>query len=112
MAAFSVELRPLDAHGRRLVLSGEIDLASADAIIRLGGEALDHPDVSLLAVDVAAVTFIDSTALGTLVRLRNASLERGKNLRLDNVSDRVRRLLELTGLGVVFDTGRPDQPND
>ncbi len=102
MAAFHAQLGPLDNRRRQLTLSGELDLATAPTLVDLGLEALARPGTSVLAIDVGEVTFIDSTALGALVRLRNAALAGAKRVELVTVPDRVQRLLELTGLSDVF----------
>jgi anti-sigma B factor antagonist len=56
-----------------------------------------------LIADLAAVTFMDSTAIGALVQLHNAANEDGKRLVLVSVAPRVLRVLEITGLDTVFD---------
>jgi anti-sigma B factor antagonist len=85
-----------------LVLSGEADLAVAADILQLGNTGLSEASITTLIVDLAAVTFIDSTSIGALVQLRNAADTHGKRLALDNVSPRVSQVLELAGLTVFF----------
>jgi anti-sigma B factor antagonist len=58
-----------------------------------------------VVIDLAEVTFIDSTALGVLIGLRNSAQEINKQVILANVPRRVRRILALTGLDVVFGVG-------
>ena len=82
-----------------IVLAGEIDITCSPALrsvgVRLAG-ALDAGDC--LSVDVADVTFIDSSGIGALVAVRNAAVDHGGSLVLRNLSQPVRRLLELSGL--------------
>jgi anti-sigma B factor antagonist len=97
-----------------LRLSGEIYLDAAPDIIDAGLAALEDPDTLALLVDFNSVTFIDSTAIGALVRLNNAADDQGKHLTLTNVPARVHRVLTITGLTEVFDVHtvfaiRPDQ---
>jgi anti-sigma B factor antagonist len=51
----------------RLVLKGELDLASAPLLER-AIEALPWPELSELTLDLAGVRFIDSTGLSVLIR--------------------------------------------
>ncbi len=74
-------------------VAGEVDLDTADQLAA-GLEAC-HGTVVL---DLAGVTFMDSSGLGTLVRARNRLLSEGGALLVRDPSKRVRRLFELTGL--------------
>lgn len=83
-----------------LRLSGEIDLAAAPDIVTAGTTALASSDE--LVIDLGAVTFLDSTALGALIELNNAATDKGATFTLRNVPDRVHRILDLTGLSEAF----------
>lgn len=85
-----------------LVLSGEVDLATADKIRDAGLRCVQSPHCGQLIVDLLDVTFIDSTGLGALVAVRNESEAAGKKLVLHRPDDNVARLLNLTGLDTVF----------
>ena len=85
-----------------LIVNGHIDLSSADEVAALGSLGLTEPGVRTLTVRLKGVTFIDSTGLGALVRIRNIALEFDKPLVLSEPSERVLRLLEITGLDKVF----------
>jgi anti-anti-sigma factor len=85
-----------------LVLTGEADLAIAEDIIELGVLSLGEAAVHALIVDLAAVTFIDSSALGALLHLRNVAEASSKKLILTRVPSRVLRVLEVAGLDAVF----------
>ena len=86
-----------------LMLSGEADLAFADDIVQLGTLALTDAGTQSIVIDLAAVTFLDSTVLGALVRLRIEATEAGKTLTLGNPPPRVQRILSISGLANVFD---------
>jgi anti-sigma B factor antagonist len=91
-----------DADERRtVVVSGEVDIASVDELLREAYACLDGPAV-VCEIDLGAVTFIDSSGLGALVRIRNVAHERGKDVVLANVPDSVVRLFAVTGLAQVF----------
>ena len=82
----------LDTDGT-LVLQGEIDSYTApDLAERLGGE----PPIEV--VDLAGVTFIDSSGLRAIVEAHQARSAAGTRLVLRSPSAAVQRLLEISGL--------------
>jgi len=98
MARFSQEPQ---ADGTSIVsVAGEIDLAVAEDFVGVAEACLRQG--SGIQLDLGDVTFIDSSGLGVLVRLRKEAVEQDKTFRLANVSNSVERLLEVTGLDHVF----------
>ncbi len=91
------------AAARELTVSGELDLVSADEFAAAGLGALDDPASQQLRVDLSAVSFIDSTGIGALIRLRNAAQEGSTGLVLVSPSTRVLEVLRLLALDDVFD---------
>ena len=81
-------------------MSGEIDLAVVDELLSSAREGLAHHDG--LRLDLSRVTFIDSTGLGALVRLRNEASAQGRSLTLVDVPTSLVRLLDITGLHDMF----------
>ena len=84
-----------------LTLTGEVDIYTSPQLkeaLRAGIE----DGATILIVDLARVTFIDSAALGVLVGA--AKRVRPKNGRLDIVctDENICRLFEITGLDHVF----------
>ena len=84
-----------------LVVSGELDIATVDELVAGARAALDS-GTSVLRIDVSGVTFVDSTGLGALVRLRNEAEQHGRRLDLVGVRPELRRVLDLTGLSEIF----------
>jgi anti-sigma B factor antagonist len=86
-------------------LAGELDLYNAEDVRAALLEACgDEPDV--LVLDLAEVTFIDSTALGVLIEARSRLADRS-GFRLAAPGLETRRALEVSGLDKhfsVFDT--------
>jgi anti-anti-sigma factor len=80
---------------------GEMDLAVVAEFLARALECLDRADA--LTLDLGGVSFIDSSGLGALVRVRKEAGNRGKTLTLVNVSASTHRLLEITGLQDAFD---------
>ncbi len=81
-----------------LVLEGEIDSYTAPEL----AERLET-DRSIEVVDLAAVTFIDSSGLRVLVQAHQARAETSSTLRLRSPSAAVQRLLEISGLAGYLD---------
>lgn len=93
-----------------LAISGELDLAAADDLLQTANAALADSDCDELVLDLAELSFIDSAGLGTLVAIRNATLDRGVTLHLRDATQPVRRLMEITNLASVFNisNSQPD----
>lgn len=97
----------IDRHAEAVVVSlaGELDLYNAEEVRRALLDTLAD-GVELLVVDLAEVTFIDSTALGVLIEARSRLADRS-GFRLAAPGLEVRRALEVSGLDrhfVVHDT--------
>jgi anti-anti-sigma factor len=91
-----------DSAGQLVIcVEGDVDLAVADQMRAACDNALGDCE-QVLRIDLSGVSFIDSTGLGTLVLVHNAAQESGKHLVLVSPSERVRRLLEITGMTDVF----------
>lgn len=80
-----------------LFVYGEIDVMTAPRLHEALEELIAEAPPTLL-VDLANVTFVDSTGLGTLVVAHRHLEERGGTLRLVSVPPNVIQLLEVTGL--------------
>ncbi|MEU4659145.1 STAS domain-containing protein [Streptomyces sp. NPDC023723] len=85
-----------------LELHGDIDIAVAPIVTaRLDSlTAGPRPD---LVVDLGPVSFLDCAALRVLCRARGRIRERHGRLRLVSDSDRLRRMLQHTGLADAFE---------
>ena len=81
---------------------GEIDVMTAPRLHETLAEVIAESPTSLL-VDLANVTFIDSTGLGALVVAHRHLEERGGHLRLVSVPPTVAKILAVTGLTSRFD---------
>ena len=85
-----------------IAVTGDLDIATADQLFREANEALRAGAPTTLVLDLAGVSFLDSSGIGTLVELRNVAGDTGGALLLRNPSDRTRRLLQITALDTVF----------
>lgn len=98
---FSVNTAALGGDAFVVTLTGEIDLYTAPAleqslegVVGLGGTAV--------AVDLAEVTFIDSTTLEVLLRYHERFRGLGGGLVIVTDDRRVLRTFQITGLDRVF----------
>lgn len=92
-----------------VTVSGELDIAVADRFFDICRRALGNPG-DALEIDFGSVRFIDSTGVGSLVRVHQEATAAGKQVRLLAVPRQVSRILDLTGLDKLFteETGLPD----
>lgn len=80
----------------RVIVAGEVDLATAGALEHATRDALAAGPVT---VDLSAVTFMDSAGLRTLGDLARAAQADGGGLRIaDGFQRPVARLLDVTGM--------------
>lgn len=102
---FSVKTAELGGNAFVVTLTGEADMHTApeldralQGVLALGGTAV--------AVDLGDVTFVDSTALGVLLRYQPRFRGRGGDLVIVTQDRRVLRTFEITGLDRVFSIER------
>ena len=88
-----------------LYVSGEVDLSVADELRNAGLAALS-PLTGTLRIDLSGVTFMDSSALGALVMIRNAAADH-HTVVVENAQPQVHRVLKITGLDQVFESLKP-----
>jgi anti-anti-sigma factor len=82
-----------------VIVAGNLDMAAALKLETRVDALLAEEDVQALELDLAQVEFVDSAGLGALLAVRDRAGQRGIDLAITSVSDRVRRILDLTGLG-------------
>jgi anti-sigma B factor antagonist len=98
---FSVNTAALGGDSFIVTLTGEVDLHTAtsleealEGVVALGGTAV--------ALDLAEVSFVDSTVLEVLLRYRERLQNLGGELVVVTQDRRVLRTFEVTGLDRVF----------
>lgn len=97
-----------DADPPVMSVRGEVDLASAPKLAAALSELIGRGH-SLVALDLGAVEFIDSTGLGVLVGSIRRLREEGGDLVLRAASPAVVRILEITGLRGILPPPSPGQ---
>lgn len=87
-----------DETGRAVLrISGALDIQSRDAMLTAGRAALES-DAPALVLDMADVSFMDSTGIGALVELGHDAEDAGSDFAIRDPSPRVVRILQMTGL--------------
>lgn len=79
-------------------LQGELDLHVIETVGGSIRDAVAGTAVTVIVIDLAKVTFIDSSVLGLLVKLQGETGSRGQHLLLANVPPMVSRVLSVSGL--------------
>jgi anti-anti-sigma factor len=105
-APFSVHVR-VDGADVNLELVGEFDMSAVESFRSCAEGALDC-NGGAIVVDLADVTFIDSTGISALLEMRRRLDAEGRELRVENVSVPAARIFALTGLTDVFLDGDGD----
>lgn len=81
----------------RVQVSGEVDLATVDPLAEaLSAAVAQRPD--LVEVDLAGVSFMDSSGIAALIRAHNAAVKAGGRLRVVSPQRAVHRALDICGL--------------
>ena len=83
-----------------VTLDGECDLAVRDELTAALLDAVAGAQV--VVVDLAEVTFIDSTGVHSLVTAHHAALAAGGRVHVRNAVGPVATVLDLTGVGVLL----------
>lgn len=98
---FDIHETLVDGDTTVIAVQGELDLATAP---RLKWPLVDALDAGRrrLVVDLSAVTFMDSTALGVLIGVRR-SLDAGARMAIVCTHADVLRIFEISGLDLAFE---------
>ena len=88
------------SNGVVLALNGEFNESQRDRLKAAFDGVLDEP---LVVLDVTKTANIDSSVLGSLLRLRGELLQRGGALIVAGPTVMIQRLLEITCLTELFD---------
>jgi len=86
-----------EEHGVRVVLRGEIDVATAPKLTAALDELIAQ-GVRLVVLDAADVEFMDSSGLRVIVQSGTKFSDAGGRLSIDGMSGAVQRVLEIAGM--------------
>jgi anti-sigma B factor antagonist len=91
-----------DADRAVLSLTGDLDLATVPMLREAALTALSTAGCATLVLDLAGLTFLDSTGIGCWIELRNLAVDAGQNLELAAVPPAARRTVRIAGLAPLF----------
>jgi len=97
----SIEMMSITPNATGLAVVGEIDASTAPAL----GTALAAADHHPLVVDLAGVTFCDSSGLRVLLEAHQRLADEGRRLVLANPSEVIARLFDVAGVNEHLDVG-------
>ena len=83
-------------------LSGEIDAATSEDFYAQVTAAYEHDSKDII-FDCAALTFIDSTTIGTFVKIYKKLKADGHKTVLENVRPNVKKLFEICSLNTLME---------
>lgn len=98
------QVKLISADGGQLVisLSGEIDSATSEDFYAYVASAYEHDKKNIL-FDCSALTFIDSTTLGTFVKILKKLKCDGNTMVLDKVRPNVKKLFDICALNTIME---------
>jgi anti-sigma B factor antagonist len=103
LAAFDIAIKATGPEELEVRLSGELDLVSRSGVVEQTTKAVgDVPALELLVVELAGVTFCDSSGLGALLDISRLVTDQGAVMVLRDVPPAVSRLLDLAGVDDVL----------
>lgn len=78
-------------------IRGDLDLATADRMVRFVTEVIDRTE-GIVSADLSGLTFCDACGLGALVRIAAHAERTGRIFELTNPSRSISRIMRITGL--------------
>jgi len=96
--SLSIGVRTAIGGETTVTIAGEIDYASSADVRQAVSDALGRRGLRAIDLDLAGVTLIDSTGIGTLVVAYRIARDLGVRLRVTNPNPFVARLLSIVGV--------------
>lgn len=82
-----------------IVLSGELDLATAPELRERLTSAVESSTTSAIALDLSDVTFIDARCVGVIMHVSDTAARRGRRLRVVGLHGTPKLVFDVLGLG-------------
>jgi anti-sigma B factor antagonist len=86
------------------VLEGRIVLGEESNALREKVKAMLAAGQKKVVLNMADVTYIDSSGLGTLVALHTSAKAQGSSMKISNLGSKFQEILQVTKLVTVFDS--------
>lgn len=91
------------AHDQTVIhLTGRFDFNAHREFREVVDQALKAEAVKQIQVDLAGVEYLDSSALGMLLMLRDKARNAGKTISLANCRGAVKQVIEIANFGKLF----------
>ena len=98
-----MEINISNENGRTVIgLSGRFDFSKQRAFKAAYDPVLQQDAVKTLEVNLARIEYLDSSALGMLMLLRERAVALGKNVVLSRPNDTVSQILEIANFKKLF----------
>lgn len=85
-------------------ITGELDHCSAQAVRRELDALIAEPGVKRLVLDMADMTFMDSSGIGVILGRYRELRERGGSVAVKNLNPQVEKVFTLSGMRQVIQT--------
>ncbi|NCS66294.1 MAG: anti-anti-sigma factor [Hydrogenophilales bacterium CG03_land_8_20_14_0_80_62_28] len=92
----------IDGNAACLNLEGRFDFHSQQDFRSAYETMLTKPEIGELRLDFSRVDYLDSSALGMLLLLREEADAAGKRVKLANLSGVVKQVVEIANFGKLF----------
>ena len=86
----------------RIILSGDLDFSTQANLGDAIDQALSTALTKEIHVDMADATFIDSSVIRALLKLREAAIARDKPLSIWNCNEQIREIFGIGGFDQLF----------
>lgn len=86
----------------QIELSGDIDLGNAEAFYQTVAEAYQKTPANV-TFDCKELNFIDSTTLGTFVKILKTLKADGKSMKLCNLQSKIKKLFLICSLDTIME---------
>lgn len=86
----------------RMAMGGRFDFSAHRYFRETTEGLLANADVGQLELDLAEVSYVDSSALGMLLMLRDKARHAQREIRLRHCSAQVRQVLDIANFGKLF----------
>ncbi len=92
----------VESNKAKLTMSGRFDFNSHRQFRDAYDEILQNPEVREIELDLGSVDYLDSSALGMLLLLREKTSNTGKSMMLTNCRGVVLQVLEVANFNKLF----------
>ncbi|MGE5701631.1 MAG: STAS domain-containing protein [Clostridia bacterium] len=91
-----------------LYLQGEVDAFTAPRLSERLTPIVLNPEYSSVTVNLAEVSYMDSTGIGVFIGALKASKQSGCQLQITQIPPRIDRLFQITGLKQILSIVSPE----